>query len=43
MYNKPKGLNEYLPLKQGLRPQVQTCHNLNFLNEYLPLKQGLRP
>ena len=36
-------LNEYLPLKQGLR--LASLHNrsgLSSLNEYLPLKQGLR-
>ena len=37
-------LNEYLPLKQGLRRRVPFIHVLFFrLNEYLPLKQGLRP
>ena len=37
-------LNEYLPLKQGLRledTRANPC--LILLNEYLPLKQGLRP
>ena len=39
-------LNEYLPLKQGLRPDSVVCveHLIEVqLNEYLPLKQGLRP
>ncbi|EGC19843.1 hypothetical protein HMPREF9141_1717 [Prevotella multiformis DSM 16608] len=37
------GLNEYLPLKQGLRLLYISIKlgELN-LNEYLPLKQGLR-
>ena len=37
-------LNEYLPLKQGLRlpPTPIFQQTTNPLNEYLPLKQGLR-
>ena len=36
-------LNEYLPLKQGLRPLADSLKSANAsLNEYLPLKQGLR-
>ena len=37
-------LNEYLPLKQGLRLHSVKDHlqMQNQLNEYLPLKQGLR-
>ena len=35
-------LNEYLPLKQGLRPTKAAVISLLPLNEYLPLKQGLR-
>ena len=35
-------LNEYLPLKQGLRLLIITKLSNNTLNEYLPLKQGLR-
>ena len=36
-------LNEYLPLKQGLR-HISDVYVivLSILNEYLPLKQGLR-
>ncbi|EGC86269.1 hypothetical protein HMPREF9303_1355 [Prevotella denticola CRIS 18C-A] len=38
-----KALNEYLPLKQGLRLISKKQKNQkNILNEYLPLKQGLR-
>ena len=37
-----RGLNEYLPLKQGLRLPVVGFIHLSCLNEYLPLKQGLR-
>ena len=39
-----KPLNEYLPLKQGLRLRVLVPERtFGFrLNEYLPLKQGLR-
>ena len=43
---KASALNEYLPLKQGLRHNsvYEVCFwALNELNEYLPLKQGLRP
>ena len=41
---KCRHLNEYLPLKQGLRLHVTLSFALWFvLNEYLPLKQGLRP
>ena len=42
---KASALNEYLPLKQGLRHNsvYEVCFwALNELNEYLPLKQGLR-
>ena len=35
-------LNEYLPLKQGLRPSPTAAALTGSLNEYLPLKQGLR-
>ena len=35
-------LNEYLPLKQGLRLYKISVHSHGRLNEYLPLKQGLR-
>ena len=36
-------LNEYLPLKQGLRPAAESSsRTVRTLNEYLPLKQGLR-
>ena len=37
-------LNEYLPLKQGLRlkPAIVLIPAAIILNEYLPLKQGLR-
>ena len=36
-------LNEYLPLKQGLRRwTLQFYPQMLLLNEYLPLKQGLR-
>ena len=37
-------LNEYLPLKQGLRHFFMNLalHHFLALNEYLPLKQGLR-
>ena len=36
-------LNEYLPLKQGLRLFLQPLLTIRLaLNEYLPLKQGLR-
>ena len=36
-------LNEYLPLKQGLRPLILSVSKMDeLLNEYLPLKQGLR-
>ena len=36
-------LNEYLPLKQGLRhTRTRSLSSLTGLNEYLPLKQGLR-
>ena len=37
-------LNEYLPLKQGLRLSLNTATRPSgsMLNEYLPLKQGLR-
>ena len=36
-------LNEYLPLKQGLRRIRNSAErNAKWLNEYLPLKQGLR-
>ena len=38
-----KTLNEYLPLKQGLRLRKFSLKSyLRSLNEYLPLKQGLR-
>ena len=36
-------LNEYLPLKQGLRLSNEESWGTLRLNEYLPLKQGLRP
>ncbi|EGC19842.1 hypothetical protein HMPREF9141_1716 [Prevotella multiformis DSM 16608] len=37
-------LNEYLPLKQGLRHHAhKRLGFFGLLNEYLPLKQGLRP
>ena len=37
-------LNEYLPLKQGLRLSFAPISVISIiLNEYLPLKQGLRP
>ena len=37
-------LNEYLPLKQGLRLIIARASlKRPDLNEYLPLKQGLRP
>ena len=36
-------LNEYLPLKQGLRLFTNLAlHHFLAHNEYLPLKQGLR-
>ena len=36
-------LNEYLPLKQGLRQRNTRRRRVSPpLNEYLPLKQGLR-
>ena len=39
-----RSLNEYLPLKQGLRhTNPYFLKNDFILNEYLPLKQGLRP
>ena len=46
-HSLPKGLqalNEYLPLKQGLRQHpLEGYQDEHHLNEYLPLKQGLRP
>ena len=36
-------LNEYIPLKQGLRPSRDALRMSSaYLNEYIPLKQGLR-
>ena len=37
-------LRDYIPLKQGLRPDVhEDALLLVDLRDYIPLKQGLRP
>ena len=38
-----KGLIEYIPLQQGLRPLINDLLMNLLLIEYIPLQQGLRP
>ena len=41
----PSAVTEHIPLKQGLRPDIQIYRNRLRLpvTEHIPLKQGLRP